>query len=85
MNSVFHQMNGSDATVDISESKNGHPVKAFIIQVTALSRVFLFSFSVVGGHTGSGDHRGPSPKAKRSFSRFHRACASRGPREPKIF
>jgi hypothetical protein len=28
---------GSDATVDMSEIKNGFPVKAFIIQVVALS------------------------------------------------
>jgi hypothetical protein len=28
---------GSDATVDMSEIKNGDPAKAFIIQVAALS------------------------------------------------
>jgi len=28
--------NGSDATVDMSEIKNGDPVKVFIIQVAAL-------------------------------------------------
>ena len=32
-----NRKNGSDATVDISESKNGDPGKAFTIQVAALS------------------------------------------------
>jgi hypothetical protein len=32
-----NKKNGRDATVDINDSKNGDPVKIFIIQVAALS------------------------------------------------
>ena len=61
----MNKKKGSEATVDMSEIKKGDPVKAFIIQVAALS--------FVSGHTGSGDHGrnpefNPVTKAARSPS-----------------